>query len=87
MTSARARRLINRLMKRYENQLPALAHHLEQRYGESPLPSKLPRRKEQADLCKFTTNHPVACVFYAYSERLLCGCSLADCPLPDLPQS
>lgn len=50
MTSARARRLINRLMKRYENQLSALTHHLEQRYGESPLPSKLPRRKEQAEL-------------------------------------
>ena len=46
MTSARARRLTQRLFKRFENQLPELVSHLEQRYGEKVLPAQLPHKKE-----------------------------------------
>jgi Ca2+-binding EF-hand superfamily protein len=45
ITSVRARRLTQRLLKRFENKLPELLHHLEQRYGERPLPEKVPHAR------------------------------------------
>lgn len=45
ITSERARALMHRLFKRFENKLPELLQHLEQRYGQKPLPDGLPHTK------------------------------------------
>ena len=59
MTSKRAAKLTARLFKRYAGLLPELLKHLEQRYGEHPLPERLPRWKEQASLDKLIAKSQV----------------------------